>query len=253
MIADARGWIDDVDRGYDDAVDAASSELSPKFDPPIGYIESPAAGEPAEADNAIRLEGWALDAESVVEITLERKPRPGDGLAHLNSRGLVSIGDSVRCHGVRPDVGRAFPGHPHTARAGWSVELRREMVSRNDSFRVTVHVLAHNARGQTTDLGSREIAFVAPGAGAPFLFCSKPFDSVLIDPNGDVNPYPDCQPSVLFGSLAEPGATLEAIWFGPAFTDLRRRIVDRDPPQMCLGCPNFVNRNVDDPDYFAAR
>lgn len=65
--------------------------------------------------------------------------------------------------------------------------------------------------------------------------------------------YPDCRPEKPFGSLLEPGESLESIWFGPAFTQLRQRIIDREPPPMCLTCAHFINRNVDDPGYFEVR
>jgi len=222
------------------------------IEPPIGYVDSPPPGE-FEANNAVRVEGWALDKFGILKITIEREPRPGDVAGDLNGRRLIPVGDAVILNGARPDVSEAFPEYPNLHRACWSFELRREAISQNDAFRVSLHVIAHNINGLITDLGRREIAFAIPDAAAPYLFCGRPFDSVFIEANGDVNPYPDCRPSRPFGSLLEPNATLELIWFGAAFTELRRKIINRDPPPMCLTCAHFINRNVNDSHYFESR
>jgi hypothetical protein len=127
------------------------------------------------------------------------------------------------------------------------------MVSTAESVRAVVHAVAHSVDGRSADLGKRVISFSTESVAKPYLFCSKPFDSLFIDSKGDVRPYPDCRPEHPFGSLAEGGASLQDIWFGKDFQTLRNRIIDRDPPPMCLNCAYFINRNVDDPGYFVPR
>jgi hypothetical protein len=224
----------------------------PRGEPPIGFVDFPLTDE-FQADNAVRLVGWALDRKAVKAVTIEREPRPGDQAADLNDRGLVRLGTATVVQGARPDVSRVFPDYPNRHRASWTFELHRDDIARHDSFRAAIQVIAENVDGLTTILGRREIVFVAPDNAPPYLFCDRPFDSVFIEANGDVNPYPDCRPERPFGSLAEPGATLDSIWFGPAFTELRQRIINRDPPAMCLTCAHFINRNVNDPGYFDPR
>lgn len=217
---------------------------------PIGYIDHP-GGEDHEFTNAVFLEGWALDREAIAKVTIERSPRAGDQLADLNERKLVEIGTAVRPNGVRPDVAAAFPDYPGQHHARWSYELRREQLASHDHFHATIHVVAHGINGMTSVIGTRFIAFVAHRQAMPHLFCARPFDSVFIGPGGEVNPYPDCRPEKPYGSLLTQ--SLEEIWHGPAFTDLRLRIINRDPPPMCLTCANFINSNVNDPGYFLTR
>ena len=155
--------------------------------------------------------------------------------------------------GSRPDVSRAFPLYPHGYRAGWSFELRREMISTAVKFRTVVHAVAPNADGRYMRIGSSLLSFGETGTAKPYLFCSRPFDSIFIDSKGDVRPYPDCRVERPFGSVADDASRLTDVWFGKDFEELRRRIIERDPPPMCLTCAHFINRNVDDRSYFRSR
>jgi Iron-sulfur cluster-binding domain len=231
--------------------DLTQSRATPD-DAPIGYVDRPPATE-FEVSNSLLVEGWALDRGGKVRVTIEREPRPGDITADLNPRGMVTLGLANAVVGTRPDVSKAFPDYPGVYSANWSFELSRNAISSQNSFRATIRVIAENDRGAATMLGRRELIFLSPARAPPYLFCGRPFDSVFIEPNGDVKPYPDCRPEQPYGSLVEPGVTLEQIWFGPAFTQLRQSIIDRDPPPMCRTCAHFINRNVNDPDYFATR
>lgn len=217
---------------------------------PFGCIDHP-PGDDAQANNAIQLDGWALDRLQVARVTVEREPFAGE--RSVNSRGLIELGEARIQNGSRPDVGIVFPEYPHSYRAGWSFELRREMVSPKPAFQVSIHAIVHAADGRSADIGRRMLSFSFEKSARPYLFCSKPFDSIFIDSKGDVRPYPDCRPEHPFGSLTEEGTTLRDIWFGREFTDLRRRIIERNPPPMCLTCAHFINRNVDDLQYFVPR
>ncbi|HYJ06754.1 MAG TPA: radical SAM protein [Chthoniobacterales bacterium] len=226
-----------------------SGELAPL---PFGWVDHPAQ-ELTEANNAIQIEGWALDRQQIARVTIEREPCLDDRDRAINERWLVEVGEARIQNGSRPDVGRAFPQYPHAYRAGWSFELRREMVSSADRVRAVVHVIAHSVEGASAEIGKRVICFSSDSLAEPYLFCSKPFDSIFIDSKGDVRPYPDCRPEHPFGSLAEEGAALRDIWFGKDFQALRNRIINRDPPPMCQNCAYFINRNVDDPEFFKPR
>lgn len=217
---------------------------------PFGSVDHP-RGDNVPANNAVQLEGWALDREQIARVTIEREPFADEHI--VNCRGLVELGEARILNGSRPDVGLVFPHYPHTYRAGWSFELRGEMVSTAETFRAVVHAVAHSVDGRSADIGKRVLSFSSESFAKPYLFCSKPFDSLFIDSKGDVRPYPDCRPEHPFGSLAEEGTSLRDIWFGKDFQALRNRIIDRDPPPMCLTCAYFINRNVDDPGYFVPR
>jgi len=123
-----------------------------------------------------------------------------------------------------------------------------------NTFETAIHIVAHNEAGRSAEIGKRQVLFSAdPFAAKPYLFCARPFDSLFINAKGDVNPYPDCRPKEPFGSLTEEGQSIRDIWFGKEFRELRQRIVNRDPPPMCLTCAHFINRNVDDREYFVPR
>jgi sulfatase maturation enzyme AslB (radical SAM superfamily) len=220
---------------------------------PFGYLDLPTEND-ACAANAIQFMGWALDDLAVTRISVEREPFPQEDSQMINGRGQIEIGDARILNGSRPDVAQAFPHHPHNCRAGWSFELRREMISQKETFTTAIHIVAHNKAGRFAEIGKRQVLFSAnPFVAKPYLFCARPFDSLFVDAKGDVNPYPDCRPKKPFGSLTEEGRSIRDIWFGEEFRELRRRIVNRDPPPMCLTCAHFINRNVDDREYFVPR
>jgi MoaA/NifB/PqqE/SkfB family radical SAM enzyme len=218
---------------------------------PFGYVDQPAESE-TQANNAIQFSGWALDDEGISRVTIEREPFLSDPSDRHNVRGFIEIGEAKIVNGSRPDVVRAYPNHPHNYRAGWLHELRNESVRPEKRFRADIHVIAHNFSGRSAEIGWRTIWF-SPDAAKPYLFCARPFDSIFIDSKGSVNPYPDCRPLKPFGSMSTGEMPIRDIWFGKEFRDLRQRIIDRDPPPMCLTCAHFINRNVDDPEYFIPR
>lgn len=230
---------------------AASSERS-LTQVPFGYVDLPADTE-TQVNNAIQFVGWALDDVQVVRVSIQREPLASDAATDINRLGFIEIGEAKMLNGSRPDVARAFPLHPHNYRAGWSFELRRDFISQEQCFKTVIHIVAHNAAGLDAEIGRKTITFSTNETAKPYLFCSKPFDSVYIDSKGNVNPYPDCRPVKPFGSLADEGASIRDIWFGKDFTELRQRIIDRDPPPMCLSCAYFINRNVGDQAYFVPR
>ena len=219
---------------------------------PFGYVDLPAESE-TQANNAIQFVGWALDEAGITRVTIEREPFPWDASESCNPRGLIEIGEAKIVNGSRPDVVRAFPNYANNYRAGWTYELRSESVSQKRHLRTVVHIIAHNISDQWAEIGRRTVWFSNDETAKPYLFCARPFDSIYIDAKGDINPYPDCRPVKPFGSLATGEASIRDIWFGKEFRELRQRIIDRDPPPMCLTCAHFINRKVDDPEYFIPR
>jgi hypothetical protein len=186
-------------------------------------------------------------------VLIEREPVASDPATAINDRGFVRVGEANILSGERPNPPGTFQRFPHRVRLGWEFQLRREMISDEDSFEAVIHVVAENVHGRCAKIGQRSLKFACDASAAPYLFCSKPFDSVFIDSRANVNPYPDCRVPAPYGSLASPEASFSEIWHGRDFTELRRRIIQRDPPEMCLTCAHFINRNVDDPSYFVPR
>jgi MoaA/NifB/PqqE/SkfB family radical SAM enzyme len=226
----------------------------PRRDPllPRGAVDFPKDPR-LRVNNAVELQGWASDQEQLRRVLIEREPLASDPPETINERGCVHIGEATILSGERPNPPGTFQRFPHRVRLGWEFQLRREMASKADSFETVIQVVAENVHGRCAVIGQRSFTFAYDASAAPYLFCSKPFENVVIDSRANVNPYPDCRVPAPYGSLASPEASFAEVWHGPAFTELRRRIIERDPPEMCLTCANFINRNVDDPAYFLPR
>lgn len=101
-----------------------------------------------------------------------------------------------------------------------------------------------------------DAADAAPAAAeAPFVptpYCAYPFYFVAMGPGGHVLPCPFSHGEAPFGRVSrdEP---LERIWLGPAFTALRQRILDADPPAMCRRCSYLADKHPDVAQLFATR
>ena len=219
---------------------------------PRGAVDFPQDAE-LRVNNAVELQGWASDHQQLRRVLIEREPFAGDLAPTINQRGWVHVGEATILSGERPNPPGTFQRFPHRVRRGWEFQLRREMASSADSFEVIIHVVAENVHGRCAVIGQRSLTFAYDACAAPYLFCNRPFDSVMIDSRANVSPYPDCRVAAPYGSLASPEASFSEVWHGADFTELRRRIIQRDPPEMCLTCAHFINRNVDDPSYFVPR
>lgn len=94
----------------------------------------------------------------------------------------------------------------------------------------------------------------APPA-APFLqtpYCPFPFFHVTVTPGGQVLPCPHAHGEEPYGEVSRT-TTLDEIWLGPRFTELRQRILRHDPPDMCRRCPFLSDKYPDVPGFFATR
>lgn len=91
-----------------------------------------------------------------------------------------------------------------------------------------------------------------PAAAEPTPYCSFPFFHVSMNSDGDVLPCPFSHGEAPFGRVSAE-TPLPVIWLGARFTALRRRILDRDPPDMCRRCSYLASRHPDDARLFAPR
>lgn len=203
------------------------------------------------ANNAVQLQGSASDLNQLRRVVIERDRLPNEA-ATVNQRGRVVIGEAKILKGAPPTVPGTFTNSPHRFRSCWELQVRREMISNSEPLETALYAVAENAHGGCSEIGRRQITFVHEPTAKPFLFCSKPFDSILIDSRANVSPYPDCRVPAPYGNLGT-ASSLEQIWHREQFRELRRRIINRDPPAMCLTCAHFINSNVNDPAYFLPR
>jgi radical SAM protein with 4Fe4S-binding SPASM domain len=77
-------------------------------------------------------------------------------------------------------------------------------------------------------------------------FCSAPWESAVILGNGDVQAC--CVPAseMRMGNLNEQ--TMEEIWNGPRYQQLRERVNSANPPEICNACP--IYRKENNPDSY---
>lgn len=195
--------------------------------------------------------GWALDATGIENVWIEREPFPGEDPA-LDEFGLVRIGRARFLPGARPDVVFAHGDIDHGFRHAFAFNLERSCLPTTEPLEVVIHVIAEAGSGRTFEVGHRRLVYDGVHESPPPRSCEKPFENVYIDSSGNLYPYPDCQGLDPFGNITDP-VPFEDVWFGEEFTDLRERILAGDPPDMCLQCPNFINRNVNDERFFSPR
>jgi MoaA/NifB/PqqE/SkfB family radical SAM enzyme len=95
----------------------------------------------------------------------------------------------------------------------------------------------------------------ATPAASPFLatpYCMYPFFHVSMNSGGHVLPCPFSHGEGPFGTMG-PDTTFEAIWLGSKFSELRRRILESDPPPMCRRCSYLATRYPNVEALFAPR
>ena len=95
-----------------------------------------------------------------------------------------------------------------------------------------------------------EVPAGSPYTGAPY--CMYPFFHVSMNSGGHVLACPFSHGEAPFGTMG-PETTFEAIWLGSKFSELRRRILESDPPPMCRRCSYLASRFPNAPELFAPR
>lgn len=84
----------------------------------------------------------------------------------------------------------------------------------------------------------------------PFPYCRLPFSYVLINTGGQAFPCPYCHGESPYGNLST--GSFGDTWFGNSYKNLRQRILENNPPDMCRKCPNF-GQGSENRQVFAAR
>jgi MoaA/NifB/PqqE/SkfB family radical SAM enzyme len=90
----------------------------------------------------------------------------------------------------------------------------------------------------------------SPYAGSPY--CMYPFFHVSMNSGGHVLACPFSHGEAPFGTIG-PDTPFEAIWLGTKFSELRRRILESDPPAMCRRCSFLASRHPNVEELFAPR
>jgi uncharacterized Fe-S cluster-containing radical SAM superfamily protein len=231
----------------------AGRQSPPTPQPILGYFDTPADDLYFYAPE-VELRGWALAADGITEVAISREPLPDDPASAVGRYGFVEIGLARFHNGTRQDVVKACADHVHSYRAGWSFVLRRsQLPSAIAQATVRIQAVARDATGNALMIGERRAHLDVPAAdGSCHVRCNKPFDSLYIDARANVFPYSDCHTDQPFGEM-HPGRSFEDVWHDPRLAALRLDMVAGNAPGMCVRCPLFINRAVDDAHMFATR
>ncbi len=229
---------------------AAPAAAAPPH-PILGAFDTP-DGDVNFYSPSVEISGWALAREGIADVCIGREPVPGDPPAAIDADGLVPLGRARFHNATRGDVVGAYSDEPHAHRAGWAFTLRRrDLPAQTADGTVQICVIARERNGNRLMLGRRTVRLqVAAGTGACHVRCRKPFDSLYIDARSNVFPYSDCHTDKPFGRM--DGRPFEAIWNDRRLAALRRDMVAGNEPGMCVRCPLFINRDVDDSATFEA-
>jgi hypothetical protein len=107
--------------------------------------------------------------------------------------GLVLIGDAVFVADARTDVEARFPTSPYQYRAGWGYMLLTNFLPNNGGSAgpgngtYALHAIAHNAAGNSLDLGTRTITVDNAHASTPFGTIDTPGQGGTASSNAFVN------------------------------------------------------------------
>ncbi len=211
------------------------------FDLPLDHIALPSG--------SVELSGWALSYGGLHRVVIARDAVDTDIEGYFCDEDLISIGDASFHNATRNDVMELFPGYHYNYRAGWSYKLTAAELPDIDPLHIYAVAVLRN--GGTKILGSRQVVRASMETGKTlFARCDKPFNSLYVDARGNAYPYPDCHTSHAFGVF--DGQPFDQVWSSPAFVRLRRDLLAGNDPAMCVHCPLFINREVNDADTFAS-
>jgi uncharacterized Fe-S cluster-containing radical SAM superfamily protein len=127
-------------------------------DAPFGFIDTP--GPSSAAGTSVTFNGWALDSERLVGVTLEREAFADDPAAKLNERGRIHVADA-RLGVGRGDVARLYPDFSGSAAAGWTVDIRQQDLPATATETIRFHVMAFSLGHPPAEIGVRSVRFGA--------------------------------------------------------------------------------------------
>jgi len=130
---------------------------------PFGSFATPA--DQSTVQSSISVSGWALDDVEVVSVKIYREA----------GENLVFIGDAVFVEGARPDLETSYPSYPLNYRGGWGyMLLTYGLPDQGMSATYTLHAIATDKEGNTTDLGNKTITCDNQHAVKPFGAIATP-------------------------------------------------------------------------------
>lgn len=154
---------------------------------PFGSFDTP-LNNTTGITGSIPVTGWALDNVEVKKLDIWREP-----VGSEPHNGLVYIGDAVFVAGARPDVEAAHSDVPLNYRAGWGYLMLTNLLTNSNGTRgfgngtYKLHAIAHNAEGNSFDLGTKTITVDNAEAIKPFGTIDTPGQGSTISGGSYVN------------------------------------------------------------------
>jgi uncharacterized membrane protein len=155
---------------------------------PFGSFDTP-IDKTTGIVGAIPVTGWALDNIEVTKVDIWREPVNGEP---AQSNGLVYIGDAVFVIGARTDVESLYSTMPWHFRGGWGYQMLTNYLPNsaggglgNGTYKI--HAIAHDASGNSVDLGTRTITIDNAHANKPFGTIDTPSQGGTATGNSYVN------------------------------------------------------------------
>jgi molybdenum cofactor biosynthesis enzyme MoaA len=197
--------------------------------------------------DAMELTGWALSTAGVDKLHIMREPICGDTQSSLGRLRLIPIGTARFHNSTRLDVMRDYPRLPFVYRAGWTYALSRAAIP-EVATDIVIHAVAIARNGVRRSIAKRNVTLRTGTGLTSFIRCHKPFNSLYIDSGALVYPHSDCHTDQPFGSFV--GQPFTEVWHDGRLENLRVAMETGHPPEMCIRCPLFINRDVDTEHMF---
>jgi hypothetical protein len=159
---------------------------------PFGSLDIPTNGQTGLVGD-VQVGGWALSSTPSVSVQIWRAPVPGENPAAVAANGLVFVEDTIFIAGTRPDVAALYPGYPNSNAAGWGAQLlTNELPNSSGSGPLgngtyTLHALATDTNGVTTDLGAHMVTVDNAASVLPFGTIDTPAPGATISGTAYVN------------------------------------------------------------------
>jgi len=142
------------------------------------------------------------------------------------------------------------------AKLGLEVQTRPEFFNAKKSrLQLLKAPLLHASRLLKRSRGTAGSDAREVGSRTPFVptpYCPFPFFHISMGPGGHILPCPHAHGEAPYGQVS--GETpIDQIWLNSKFMELRGRILQHDPPEMCRRCPYLADKYPNIAELFATR
>lgn len=162
----------------------------------------------------------------------------GGAAAHAEIRAQPMLDNSAACDGLRLQDGYSDEEICSILDKAGERAMERKVIFWVDGqapYRRQFSPVAPFMRGVTADVQNRLSEYIREEFPQ---MCYMAATYMKIEPDGDVFPCCRGPKDLKMGNFNE--STIEEIWNGPAYRELRRRMMDKDYPDVCKTCDMLV-------------